>query len=105
MASHIKVDLEIMRETVRKYDDAKGKLNDTIEAMNSAVRSVYWTGEAAQAFLEQFSQLYTNLKNSDSIMQDAENDLKQTIDKMDTADKAAKTAAAKIDEGNVTLPI
>ena len=37
MASHIKVDLPIMQETVGKYDQAKGALNDSITAMKSAV--------------------------------------------------------------------
>ena len=49
MASHIKVDLPIMQETVGKYDQAKAALTDSITAMKSAVDSVSWTGAAAQA--------------------------------------------------------
>ena len=105
MASHIKVDLPIMQETVGKYDQAKDALNDSITAMKSAVDSVSWTGAAAQAFVEQFNQLYTNLKNSDQIMLDAENDLKQTMDKMQTAEQSATATGQRLEKGSAALPI
>lgn len=105
MASHIKVDLPIMQETITKYDQAKGALNDAITAMHSAVQSVSWTGDAARAFQAEFEQLVANLKQSDAVMQDAENDLKSTIDKMQTAEQAATSTGARLDKGNVALPI
>ena len=55
--------------------------------------------------MEQFNQLYTNLKNSDQIMLDAENDLKQTMDKMQAAEQSATTTGQRLEKGSAALPI
>jgi len=106
MASQIKVDLPIMQETVSKYDSAKNALSEAIVQMKSAVDSVAWTGAAAEAFKQQFDQLYSNLKRSDEIMLDAENDLKNTMRILEAAESETKASSGRLDTGSsAALPI
>ena len=105
MAERILVYIPQMQETITKYNAAKGSLSDAIVAMQSAVNSVEWTGEASKAFKDEFDQLVEKLKKSDDIMQDAVSDLNNTINTMQAAEESAASTGRTLEKGSVAIPI
>ncbi len=101
MAERILVNTEEIAATVSQYESARESKNASLSSMKSAVDSLdaSWNGPASEAFMNVFGTLYNNLNSSDTIMEDAINELKKVSELANDESGKMTNAHASLDTG------
>lgn len=81
-SSGTRVTAEALATTIQKYEGHKQEFTNAYLRISNVVRelSVNYKSEAATAFYNKFNDIYTNLSQTESRMDDAVNKLKQVKD-------------------------
>ena len=101
MAEKILVSTAEIQVGISNYESAKSAKLDAINAMQSAVQTLdgYWDGPASNVFIAAFNALYSNLMNSEAIMDDAINELKKVAELVEAADTDVNNTVGQLETG------
>lgn len=101
MAERILVSTEEIQTAISQYNAARDTKMSAIEAMNSAVSALdgTWDGMASEAFFGAFRALYSNLQDSDRVMQDAVTELTNVATSAQQAEDNLKASNQGLDAG------
>ncbi|MGN0996882.1 MAG: WXG100 family type VII secretion target [Candidatus Ventricola sp.] len=69
----IKVTTSELRQAISKFNSCKNEMANAYQQMATEAMSLNstWDGEASNAFMEQFSELITNIRTSDQTIEQA----------------------------------
>ncbi|MBP3522977.1 MAG: WXG100 family type VII secretion target [Clostridia bacterium] len=69
----IKVTTDELRQAISKFNTCKDEMAQAYAQMSTEAMTLNssWDGEASQAFMEQFSELITNIRTSDATIEQA----------------------------------
>lgn len=101
-ANVIRVSTEDMARTISKYQEERGRLMDALGICNNAAQELArsWAGPSFLAMSVRLSGTYKNLSQSLEKIDDAIDELKSTINIMDSAESSVASAAAALDIGS-----
>ncbi len=101
-ANVIRVSTEDMARTVLKYQEERGRLMDALGICSNAARELArsWAGPSFLAMSVRLDGAYKNLSKSLEKIDDAIDELKSTINIMDSAESSAASSAAALDIGS-----
>ena len=101
MADHLKVSTAQLRNTSQEYARRKKEMESTCAALAGIVRGTpeFWRGSANDAYLNKFSILYEQLKQTDEKMQDAVDELLKAAGIFEEIEGRNATAAQSLDTG------
>lgn len=80
--ARIKVKSDALEQAIRKFNTCKDALADAYRQMKNAVNQVdaSWQGDASQAYIAKFNEIYANLQTSDATVQQAADGLQTALD-------------------------
>lgn len=69
----IKVTTGELRQAISKFNECKNEMTNAYQQMATEAMALNssWDGEASNAFMEQFSELITNIRTSDQTIEQA----------------------------------
>lgn len=102
MEERIVVDVEVIRETISKFNQCKSELQNAYQQMATEVMALNssWNGEASEAFIEKFGQLTANIKTSDGTIAQAVKGLQVAADVYTELENESTTAWDSATEAN-----
>ena len=106
MADQIHVTTDKLRETAQQYAKYQAEMRQTCADINTTAQACreYWAGSASDAFQNRFSAMFSELKQTDSRMQEAVDGLKKAAGIFDESERQTLNQAQGLETGKAGLP-
>lgn len=101
MAVTILVDKETMQTAITNYKTRKDNLTTTCLRISNEVRELgnTWNGEASEKFENQFQQLFSNMKQNETVMENVINKLEDALKVYEETEEEARSTVDAVDTG------
>lgn len=101
MADIIKVSPEEMRAAVSTFKSRQTELQTAYLNMSNAVRAVdaTWNGEASESFKNQFNEMYKNIEQTETKVQDAIDEVSKAAAIFEETEKKLESTIGALDTG------
>ncbi|MBR0463333.1 MAG: WXG100 family type VII secretion target [Clostridia bacterium] len=97
----VRVSIEALNQAINDYKAKKQAMQIAYLQISNTMRelSTTWKGTSSQKFAEQFDQLYKNLQQTETQMDNATSKLEQARDAYEEVDAQAKSLMQSVEEG------